>query len=139
MEIAEDAEIIYAAHALKRTGRMARGIHAHVGGFGGKSVFVSISAKASDGFDYVGVTRFGHRGMIVPRADRGPASVVPTKRDRQVGHLAALRFMYKGRVTYARSTKGFHPTTDWVDKATPEIQASARATMRALARELRKG
>ena len=101
-ELGDDAEIIYAGHALKDTGRMARGIKAHRAG---NVVLVNAVAKNPEtGFDYVAVTRFGHRlELIFPRKAR------------------ALWTPY-GYFAYVR---GFRPTGDWAARAWPQVKAAA--------------
>lgn len=115
-QIGDDAELIFAGHALKRTGRMARGIKARRAGN-----MVLVEAKAVDpdsGYDYVAVTRFGHRGRIV------------------VKNARALRFMMKGRVMFRHSTAGFHPTGDWANDALPQVFEAADAVAKRLGFEI---
>jgi hypothetical protein len=86
------------------------------------------------------VTRFGHKGMIVPRADRAEASVPVAGggagKARQTGSQAALRFVIGGRVVYRKSTKGFHPTSDWAADAMPEVKRTAERVMGKLAKKI---
>lgn len=122
--LGETSELIFAAYALKRTGRLARGIVSRVLG----SV-VQVEAHAKDprsGYDYVGVTRFGHRvARIEPRADRAPASVRATGRSRARGAHAALRIPVGGTAIYRRWSRGFHPARDWAEAAIPQVEAAA--------------
>lgn len=134
--LGDKAELIFAAYALKgRTGRLARGIVARdLGGV------VQVEAHARNplsGFDYVGVTRFGHRvARIVPRTDRGSASVVATGRSRRRGAHAALRIPLGGGVIYRRSVRGFHPAQDWSERAIPQIRAEAKRSAERLGRKV---
>lgn len=102
--LGEDAEIIFAAHALHRTGRMARGINSQPAPGG---VLVTAHAKnPQSGYDYVGVTRFGHRlRRIFP------------KRAKALGPIPGIGFR--------RSVRGFRPKGDWAAKALPEIHREA--------------
>lgn len=141
-EAAADAELIFGAYAGRRlgksteprSGRLVRGIKTVTAGM---SILIITEAKnPKTGYDYVGVTRFGHRGMIVPRPGREAASVLATGSRRASGRNAALRFVIGGRVVYRRSTKGFHPVTDWAAEALPEIQRSTDQIMGKLARKI---
>lgn len=124
-----DAELAFAAHARHKTGRMARNVKSHVVG---RNIEITVFAKdPTTGYDYVGVTRFGHKAeFIVPRADRRPASVLATGRERQRGHRAMLRLVIGGRVIFRGRVKAFHPDHDWADDAMPEVQRSADAAMK---------
>lgn len=135
-EVAQEAEVIFGAFALKRTGRMMRGIKTVRQG---SDILVTITARnPTTGYDYVGVTRFGHKGMILPKA-RAPAVVLATGKSRKRGQTAMLRFMYHGRVVYARSTRGFHPSSDWAARALPTIEVEARRVLGRMARSIESG
>jgi hypothetical protein len=123
-EIGDDSEVIYAAHALKKTGRLARGIKARRAG---RLVLVEAHAKnPKDGFDYVAVTRFGHlKAIIRPRWDRAQASVVATRGKRRQRRGAALRLAVGGNVFYRASVRGFRPHGDWAEAAFPEVERNA--------------
>jgi hypothetical protein len=87
------------------TFHMAETIEARVRG---TRIEVEVSAISPEsGFDYLDVTRFGHRGRLYP--DKG----------------TFLRWKSGGRVHYARSTAGHHPAVDWVDAALPAAQRAA--------------
>lgn len=134
--LGEDAELIFAAHAPKGpSGRLSRGIVSSVEGDG-----VIVTAEARNplsGYDYVRVTRFGHRvTRIVPRRDRSAASVVATKGKRGTGRRAALRFSIGGRVMYRQSVKGYKPSGDWAEKAMPQVQSAARVAEARLTRKI---
>ena len=119
--IGEDAELIFQAHARHKTGRLARGIVAHW--VGGQVLVTATARDPQTGFDYVAVTRFGHRvEFIEPRADRARASVLATGKRRKKGSQAALRFVLGGRVMYRRRVRGFKPEYDWRDRALPEVK-----------------
>lgn len=133
-EVGDAAEQAMREAALKgETLALERSVRQVRSGRGGR-VTVSVVAGARNpktGFDYTAVTRFGHRGRIYPRSDRAPASVVATRRARATGAAAALRFTIGGRVVYARSTRGFHPASDWSDRGVPPtLAAMATATQR---------
>lgn len=133
-DVADDAEIHFAAFALKgETGRLSRGISARPVG---NTIQVEAHAE-SHGYDYVGVTRFGHRKeWIYPRSDRAPASVGSTRGARgtvQQGN-AALAFKFKGKLTFRKRVKGFKPTSDWAKDALPEIQQDAEERLAAFGR-----
>lgn len=132
--VGEDAEIIFAAHALHKTGRMARGVKSRtVGG----EVLVTVEAKNPlSGFDYVAVTRFGHRKARIEPTARNRATVVATGRARKRGREAMLRFVIGGRVMYRRSVRGFHPATDWAATAMPEVNQAAERSLGTLGRKI---
>lgn len=134
-EVGHRAVPIFAAHALHGdTGALGAGIRSQW--TGDRALVTAHARNPASGYDYVGVTRFGHRGIIVPRADRMPASIVATHRLRARGGNAALRFVIGGRVFYRRSVRGFHPLRDWADTALPEVAGMAQQVMARLGRRI---
>lgn len=123
-DLGNQAEPIFAQHALRLTGRLARGIHAVQEGD-----TIAVTAEARDpetGFDYLRVTRFGHRkARIRPTRRKSPASVISTRGGRATGRAAALRLMIGGRVVYRRTVPGFRPKSDWAERAMPQIRQRA--------------
>lgn len=127
-EVGDDAEIIFAAHALKKTGRMSRGVRSIPRG---TTATVQVHAKdPNSGFDYVAVTRFGHRkAFIEPKhAVRNPGryiAPIPGVGPRWVSKRAALKtpFGFFARV------RGFKPKSDWAQAAIPEVQRNAQQTI----------
>ena len=119
-DLGDRAELIYAAHALRDTGRMARGIRAV-----GQGDEVVVRADARDprsGFDYVGVTRFGHRVRVIrPNPPR-----------------RALAFTPKGGggTVFRRSVRGFRPAGDWADRAYPQVRAEGERAAARLGRRI---
>ena len=69
-----------------------------------------MSAKAPGGYDYVGVTRFGHRAeYIFPE------------------NFGAFRLNFIGGFwTYAAYVKGYKPEFDWAEEALETTRAIAR-------------
>jgi hypothetical protein len=133
--VGDDAELAFAAHARHASGRMARGVKAHTRG---QVVEVVVFARNPiGGYDYVGVTRFGHKTeFITPRADRHVAYVIDTKRKRQRGRRATLRFVIGGRVFYRQKVKAFHPDHDWAEDAMPQVRDSADRAMQRIKRKI---
>lgn len=136
-DVADDAELIFAAHALVATGRMARGVRAVSEGDG---MLVRVDARDPEtGYDYVGVTRKGHRRRIIqarsrrfgPRG-RNPASVVGTRRARRRGASAMLRTPWGFR----HSVRGFHPASDWAADALPEVREALQQRLDGLAKRI---
>lgn len=126
--LGEDAELAFAAHARHKTGRMARNVKSHVVG---QHVEVTVFARNPEtGYDYVGVTRFGHKAEYITPVTRSAATVLATGRRRAHGHAAALRFVIGGRVVFAKRVKAFHPDHDWAEDAMPQVQLSADRAMR---------
>lgn len=107
-DLGDAAELIFAAHALHRTGRLARGIVARV--FGNRVIVEAHARNPDTGYDYVGVTRFGHRVAII-RPKRAKA----------------LRIALAGGTIFRKFSRGFHPASDWAEDALPEIEAEAEA------------
>jgi hypothetical protein len=123
--VADDAEIIFAGFAPKKSGRLSRGMSSKVSG---DTAIVRADARnPTTGYDYVGVTRFGHR----------LSRIYPTRtwseRAAQRGELrpAALKTPFG----YFASVRGFKPKGDWADRALPEIHAEAENEMERLGRE----
>lgn len=140
-ELGDDAELIYASHALKNTGRMARGIRARRAG---NLVLVEVHARnPQSGYDYVGVTRFGHKvARIYPRHAPKAEKFFPKVAKafplpgigfrRSIKGFAAL----KTPLGFFRSVRGFHPASDWADRAWPQVVQVAHEKADALGLEL---
>lgn len=134
--LADDAEIIFASFALHRTGRMGRGIHTVQDG---RSLLVVVEARDPvTGFDYVRITRFGHKTFkIVPKA-RSAATVIDTRKKRARGRRAMLRWVQTdGGVIYRHSSRGFHPVTDWASEAVPAVRRAASQNVAVLAKRIK--
>jgi hypothetical protein len=150
-DLANQMALIFSSVAPKgRTGRLGRNIRVSSaqgrqsgGRFGtGRQFAIIASAKDSHGFDYVGVSRFGHlKPEIVPDPRRGIASVVSTRRLRAPhnGHLPALRIPLRtggeGAI-YRHSVRGLQKDHDWVSDGVDLAQREADATARRLATKL---
>jgi hypothetical protein len=139
-QLGVDAELIYQRHAPRRSGRLARGIRAVALG---DQVFVSaVAVDPKSQYDYVGVTRFGHRKrVIVPVTKRGLPRKARTVRRTKTGQFAErgrghLVFQSLGRWWFLSHVRGFRPKTDWVQDAWPEVKMLADAEMEKLAREI---
>lgn len=128
-DLGERAELIYAAHAPHATGRLARGISSQAQGL--SAVVRADARNPQSGYDYVGVTRFGHRQARL-YAKHAPATVLATGKAR----VGVLRFTIGGRVFYRRSVKAYHPLQDWSQRAMPQIRAQADRTMAELGRKI---
>ena len=104
--------------APHKTRRLERGLRFRVRGKGtdGAEMLVESGARSDAGFPYTRVTRFG-RGPVVAKKGK------------------ALAFKIGGRTIFRKRVRGYHPVTDWVDKAylasKPELE---RATFRIGAR-----
>lgn len=101
----------FRSFAPHRSGRLERALSAKVGSGGGRiSVTVEADGPVSDdGFPYLDVTRFGHRKN----------KIVAKHKDR-FGRQGALAF--NGIVR--RSTRGYHPSHDWVQDAYAATEAA---------------
>lgn len=95
--LGEVTEPIYAQVAPRRTGRLARGIRATTVGL--VMVVRAVARNPETGYDYVGVTRFGHRvSRIYARSAQ------------------ALRFTVGGQLLLRKSVRGYHPASDWAER-----------------------
>lgn len=69
---------------------------------------VQVLARSPEsGFDYLDVTRFGHRGRLVAKRGR------------------FLKWSDGTDTHWARETAGHHPRSDWVEDAGPEVDVEA--------------
>ena len=148
--LAYQMALIFSSVAPKgRTGRLGRNIRVSSaqgrqsgGRFGtGRQFAIIASAKDSHGFDYVGVSRFGHlKPEIVPDPRRAIASVVSTRRLRapHSGRQPALRIPLRvgAGAIYRHSVRGLQKGHDWVSDGVDLAQREADATARRLATKL---
>lgn len=134
-KVAGQAEVIFSAFAPVRSGVLARGIQAVSTGTG--SIVKAVARNPIDGYDYVGVTRFGHKkGRITAKSDRKKASVIQTGQARRGRVGGKLRFPLGGQIMYRSSVRGFKPTGDWTQQALPAIKEAADREMENLGRGL---
>lgn len=115
---------VFRSFAPHRTGRLERGLRARVSSRGGRiGVEVESTAVSDEGFPYLRITRFGHRTKrIVPR-HRGAH-----------GRPGALAF--DGIVV--RSTRGYHPSHDWVEDAQRAAESALDAAQREVGRQIQR-
>lgn len=135
------------AHAPVDTGNLKAGIGV-ISQQRGKTAVVGVSLKATARrptqvrgparpFDYVAITRFGHRvARIYPKQLREPASVVATHRKRKAGRRGALAVGFGNGLFFFASVKGYKPKSDWVADAGPEIQTELQRVTLNLKRKL---
>lgn len=109
-------------------GRIGRNLQAApIRSFGRPGIqILSTYRDPRTGFNPLRVTRHGHRNrFIYPTRDRARASVRATKGSRERGRRAALRIapLRQGGKAYFRyRAKGYHPVTDWVQRASRLIE-----------------
>lgn len=117
------AEPMFRAYAPVDTGELKGSIKSTLF-FRGNVVRLTVRANAKrQGFDYLDVTRYGHRvTLITPR--RGGALSV---------HIGGRRSVPVVR----RSVRGYHPTHDWVDVAGRLLEPSVRSAERMMGRRVR--
>jgi hypothetical protein len=127
-ELGRKAELAFAAYAPVKTGRLIRGISSFALGNG-----VTVKAEAlnpESGYDYVGVTRFGH-GVIRPkyRVQKKNAGIWLQERAPHlfIGKAGALRFTVGGKVVFAAYVNAWKPAMDWAEAALPEVETQAQA------------
>lgn len=132
------AVLIYRGFApAGRTKRLRRGIR--MVSSGGAYAVRADATNPDTGYDYVGVTRKGHRVKIIKlRSDRASASVIATGSARGTGRKAALRIVIGGRVLYRRSVKGYKPRGDWAERASIPVRKLARSSLTKLAQNVER-
>lgn len=120
-------------------GRLGEAVRLYDVGEGRKEIRVYARNK---GYDYVGVTRFGHRTKVIKptrRTRRGAQSVISTRRPKRQagkGKGAALRIQSRfGGVYYRHSIPGYDPEYDWAERAQDEINLRIKNRMDKAARE----
>lgn len=131
------AEFVFMAYAPKgkySTGKIRDSIRAETGqstaaagSFGrrfssAKAISVTAEARSPKGYDYVGVSRFGHRA----------ARIFPT-RAKQI--VISNRHGWVGTLRTA-SVAGYHPARDWADDAADVVEQEAGNVSQALAKRL---
>lgn len=133
-EAHRDAVDIFKEHA---PGRIADGVIVV-----GRGSEVEIFAYAKDplsGYDYVGVSRLGHKKAVIkPRRDRSAASVLATGKPRKSGKSkkATLRIPLKaGGFIYRQSIKGYRPKVDWAEVAQERVTRNSRRILRNAAKD----
>lgn len=126
-DVGDDAELIYASLApVGQSGRLSRGITAFVIG---DQVWVRAEAKnPQTGYDYVGVTRFGHKlRKIFPTrvwAHNGPGKInvkFPWGW-RRIDRAPALKTPFGFR----RWVRGYKPKRDWAEPGLRLVTDSAQ-------------
>jgi hypothetical protein len=134
-ELGKKAEVAFAAYAPVRTGRLIRGISSFALGEG-----VTVKADARNpesGYDYVGVTRFGH-GIIRPKARYRPVKGSQWDKEHLRGTITrgALRFTVGGRTVYAAYVNPWKPAMDWAEAALPEVEVEAQSVASRLGQKI---
>jgi len=137
-DFGDDAVRIFQFHALKKTGRMARGIRAIKTGDGQLRIEVE-AVDPESGFDYVRVTRFGHVvGRIYPgRIARSIYSEAQyTKaggfRTRPLKGARALKTPWGPK----SSVRGFRPASDWAEPAYDEVRILAQEKLEEMGEDI---
>lgn len=151
--VADDAAMIFTTYAPKgQTGALGRGIRVigaqgrlRSGRFATGRQFAIIATARNKSFDYVGVSRFGHRVKFIrPSIDRKPQSVIDTKAPkRRYGDRSpsgarlrpALRIPY-GTPMYQNVVRGVVKKRDWAESAQEAVDREVQAQARRLAHDL---
>lgn len=122
--LAPEATKVTRGFAPHRSGRLERGIRARVRSYGGRVILEILStARSDEGFDYLDVTRFGHKQAIIfPR------------------HAKAIAFIPSGapsgKAIVRAWVRGYRPDHDWVELAYEEMQHLMDEAARSLARRV---
>lgn len=121
-EFRDEAEDVLRERAPVLTSRLHDGISARP--YSGGRIGFEVTAEAVDprtGFDYVGVTRIGHRRRwIYPK------------------HASRIAFfsLYIDRWVNAARVRGHQPASDWVEDSMPALRSLAAEHSRSLARRI---
>jgi hypothetical protein len=138
--VGEDAELIYQSHAPVRSGRLLRGIRAVA--VEDQVIVSAVAVDPKTGFDYVAVSRFGHKKRVIVPVTRGgrhrkSRTIKRGKGGRFVARSAGeLVFTSLGRLWRLPSVRGFVPHGDWTDKAWPEVKVIADTEMKKTGNEI---
>lgn len=107
------AIVVYRGRAQRDTGRLHRGITRRGGGL--EFTVRADAVNPESGYDYVGVTRFGHAvARIYPK------------------HSKALRTPFGPRA----SVRGYKPASDWAEDSFPAIRSHARSVSSRIGRQI---
>lgn len=130
-ELGRASEVVFGAYVPIKSGRALRGISSDLSG---AAVIVTDEARNPEtGYDYIGVTRFGHKvARIYPKHSSSNASSLATGKQKH----GMLRFVIGGRVLYRASVAGYHPASDWATDALPEVEVEAQAVATRLGRKI---
>ena len=115
--LSHEAQEAFRQAAPKKTGRLARGIRSRIGIDG----FVISMNATNNGYNYGGVTRFGHRTAFIEPKD-------PRRMLRL--NLAGGSFIYRARV------RGFPPATDWAGQTRVQLRSALRRESVLLGRQV---
>lgn len=138
--VGTDATLILETYAPIRSGRLKHGIRATP--IGPQVVVSATAVDPRSGYDYVAVTRFGHRKrFIVPVTKSGKARKSRTVKRNVAGQFtargeASLMFTSRDRIWMLPRVRGFRPRGDWVDRAWPEIKDAADGEMQKMGHEI---
>lgn len=120
-DIAAAARRTFIFFAPRASGRLQRGIRAHKSGWRRNQIDITATAVDPEtGFDYVAVTRFGHRMSTIQPKDN---------------LVLKLNFI-GGFWTFAPQVKGYNPTFDWAEEALEASQSIARNEARRISQRL---
>lgn len=155
--LTDDAVMIFQSYAPSGpSGRLGRGIRATSaqgrssasGRFEtGRQFVITATARSREGYDYVGVTRFGHRQRFIrPSLDRQPQSVIDTRKPkRRFGHgetpadrRPALRIPSRtgGKPLYRNVVRGVVKTHDWAEAGQRAVDKELDLAAKRLAHNL---
>lgn len=123
--LSERAEETFRDYAPEESGRLREGIEAVPSRRA--EIGYEIHAEArnpDDGFDYVAVTRFGHR--------TGLRWIYPSR-----SRALRLRERSFGRVIYAGRVRAYHPSRDWAEVARPAVDREGEVAEQRAGRRIR--
>lgn len=122
--LAPRATEITRGFAPHRTGRLERGIQAAVRSYGGRiTVSLFSTARSDTGFDYLPVTRFGHKEAIIYPKNAKAIAFIPSGAP-------------SGKPIFRAWVRGYHPLVDWVELAFRELEREMDAAADRLGRRI---
>lgn len=110
--------------APHRSGRLERSIKARVRSYGGRIILeVLAGPRSDDGFDYLDVTRFGHKQAIIFPKRAKAIAFIPSGAP-------------SGKAIVRAWVRGYKPDHDWVELVYEEMQHAMDDAARHLARRI---
>lgn len=127
--VAQDAVEKFRRSAPHASRRLQNAIHAEeLGG----TTEVRANPVSEDGYEYIGVTRWGHKLRVIrPIHARSFTSEVNGTKSR-----TAMRYTSRGQILYRAEVRGYHPHSDWVDRPITDINANAKQVLASVGRGL---
>lgn len=133
----DEAEDAFRIYVPEDSGRMMEGIRGIV--FGRRELVITVRAEDPDtGFDYVDVTRFGHRVDRIYAGAKSRSATSPVGRFTAKGELRRAPVggarALATKLGFFRSVKGYKPARDWAEPAFSLIEELGARNLEVLGR-----